>query len=125
MKIIFTIFFIFLTLNSLFAQETAKKGNDWAVLLKQGKVEFLVKHQLSSFDQRHNTLFRLKNTTNHELTVTFKPAFLCENSEGFIEMSEVKVTLYPKQSATLLAFRPCYGAVPNQIKLFNIKIKER
>jgi hypothetical protein len=125
MKTILSALFIFFSLNSAFAQETAKKENDWAVLLKQAKVEFLVKHQLSKFDQRHNTLFRLKNTTNRELTVTFKPAFLCENSEGFIEMSEVKVTLYPKQSATLLAFRPCYGAVPTQIKLSNIKVKER
>lgn len=105
-----------------------KKGDakeEWQVLHKQQNIEFLVKHQLSQFDQRHNTLFRLKNNSNKEITVIFKPSFMCESSEVLLDMAEVKVNIYPKQSATLLAFRPCYGGIPKDIKLKIIKIKER
>ena len=119
-----TLFFFFCAFN-ICAQDKKSANDEWTVLLKQQNVEFMVKHQLSHFDQRHNTLFRLKNGTNKELVVTFKPSFLCENSDGFLDMSEVKVTLYPRQSATLLAFRPCFGAVPKDIKLSGIKIKDR
>ena len=123
-SICFTLTLSFVSIFT-YAQSSKKMEEEWVVLQKQNNVEFMVKHQLSQFDQRHNTLFRLKNTTPKELVVTFKPSFLCENSSGFVEMSEVKVTLYPRQSATLLAFRPCFGMIPKEIKLLNIKVKDR
>jgi len=125
MKIILLSYLLCLPFVVLGQDKKSSANEEWQVLHKQQNIEFLVKHQLSQFDQRHNTLFRLKNTSSQEITVVFKPSFMCENSEVLMDMAEVKVNIYPKQSATLLAFRPCYGGIPKDIKLKIIKIKER
>jgi hypothetical protein len=117
---------LLLCLNSSFFVQEPIQVNQWLLWDKEQGVEIYVRHSSSSYDSRYNTQVRVRNTNNYEVTATFIPTFQCDElSDEVIVRREVKVNIYPRHAVTLLADRPCSGAVPKKVAFEHFKVRKR
>lgn len=136
MNHILTVFFfiIFFSVSGVQAQSLsgASSGsgssdvpiNEWILFKKVNGVEFYLRHQESPYDMKLNTMIRLRNTNSYEVVVSFRPSFGCDTGQGSMkEKGEIRVSIYPRHSVTLLAYRPCRGDMPGNIEFNAMRIR--
>lgn len=128
MKLNFTLF-LFSTLLILFLSSFVSKDplpiNHWVLFQKDGGVEFYIQHRSSMYDTRYNTLVRLRNTNTYEVKVSFTPSFSCEGEDKMNLQGRIQTAIYPRHSVTLLAYRPCQGAIPEKIIFNSLDVRQR
>jgi hypothetical protein len=114
-----------LFLSSSFISKDPIPVNRWALFQKEGGVEFYIQHRSSMYDTRYNTLVRLRNTTTHEMKVSFTPSFGCEGESKMQLQGRIQTAIYPRHSVTLLAYRPCQGKIPEKISFNSLDVRQR